>query len=113
MPEVESQQLYKQVAAPAKLLTELLKIYNSGTAKYSGEEYDILDQKLQLFYDCCTKIRLSQEHYCTAYSAMLTGRASDFYYDKLLGRSYDFGTIVTLTREHFETEENRQRYLSE
>jgi hypothetical protein len=122
VPEVGSKQLYEQVVipdqaeastTPAKLLTELLKIYNSGTAKYSGEEYDILDQKLQVFYDCCTKIGLSQEHYCTAYSAMLTGRASDFYYDKLSGRSYDFGTMVRLTREHFETEENRQKYLSE
>ena len=41
------------------------------------------------------------------YSAMLIGRASDFYYDKLLGRGYDFETMVILTQEHFEIEENR------
>ena len=44
--------------APTKLLIELLKIYNLGTTKYSGEEYDIIDQKLQVFYDYCTKIGL-------------------------------------------------------
>lgn len=44
--------------APAKLLIELLKIYNLGTTKYSGEEYDILDQKLRVFYDYCMKIGL-------------------------------------------------------
>jgi hypothetical protein len=44
---------------------------------------------------------------------MLIGRASDFYYNKLLGRGYDFETMVILTQEHFETEENRQKYLSE
>jgi hypothetical protein len=97
---------------PTKLLIELLKIYNSRTAKYSGEEYDILDQKLRVFYDYCTKIGLCQKHYHTVYSAILIRRASDFYYNKLLGRGYDFETMVILTQEHFETEENHQKYLS-
>ena len=34
---------------PSKLLTDLMKIYNSDERKYSGEEYDILDVKLQVF----------------------------------------------------------------
>ena len=46
---------------PAKLLTELLKVYNSESMKYGGEEYDILDQKLQVFYDSCKKIGISQD----------------------------------------------------
>jgi hypothetical protein len=103
----------KASTALAKLLIELLKIYNSGTAKYSSKEYNILDQKLRVFYNCCIKIGLHQEHYCTAYSAMLIGRASDFYYNKLSGCGYDFETMVILTQEHFETEENHQKYLSE
>ena len=31
---------------PAKLLTDLIKIYNSNNKKYGGEEYDILNIKL-------------------------------------------------------------------
>ena len=98
---------------PAKLLTELLKVYNSEAMKYGSEEYDILDQKLQVFYDCCNKIGISQDHYHAAFSTMLKGRASNFYYDKLSGRGYDFNTLVSMTRTHFETEEKRQKYLSE
>jgi hypothetical protein len=44
---------------------------------------------------------------------MLKDKASDFYYDKIAGRSYDFRTMVDLIRSYFETEENRQKYLSE
>jgi len=97
----------------AKLLTDLMKIYNNDDKKYGGEEYDILDVKLQVFYDCCSKIGLSDTQYYSAFSIMLKGRASNFYYDKLSGRSYDFQTMINLTRAHFETEENHQKYLSE
>ncbi len=98
---------------PSKLLTDLMKIYNSDERKYSGEEYDILDVKLQVFYDCCSKIGIPETHYHAAFSVMLKGRASNFYYDKIAGRSFDFKTMVNMTKTHFETEENHQKYLSE
>jgi hypothetical protein len=44
---------------------------------------------------------------------MFKDKASDFYYDKITGRSYDFRTMVNLIRTHFKTEESRQKYLSE
>jgi len=98
----------------AKLLTDLMKIYNDDDdKKYGGEEYDILDVKLQVFYDCCSKIGLPDTQYYSAFSIMLKGRASNFYYDKLSGRSYDFQTMINLTKAHFETEENHQKCLSE
>jgi hypothetical protein len=90
-----------------------MKIYSNDDKKYGGEEYDILDVKLQVFYDCCSKIGLPDTQYYSAFSIMLKGRASNFYYDKLSGRSYDFQTMVNFTKAHFETEENHQKYLSE
>jgi len=44
---------------------------------------------------------------------MLKDKASNFYYDKITGRSYDFRIIVDLIRTHFETKESRQKYLLE
>ena len=35
-----------------------MKIYTNDDHKYGGEEYDILDDKLQVFYNYCTKIGL-------------------------------------------------------
>ena len=90
-----------------------MKVYNDDTKKYSGEMYDILDIKLQVFYDYCAKVGLPEEQYSKAFSIMLKDRASTFYYDKITGRTYDFSTMVAMVKTHFETEENRQLYMSE
>jgi hypothetical protein len=90
-----------------------MKIYNNNNKKYGREEYNILNIKLQIFYDYCLKIRLSKAQYHYAYSAMLKRRASFFYYDKIVGRIYDFQTMVAITRTYFKTEENYQKYLFE
>ena len=48
-----------------------------------------------------------------AFPIMLKDWASDFYYDKITERSYDFITMVQMVKTYFETEENRQLYMSE
>jgi hypothetical protein len=67
-----------------------MKIYNNNDKKYGGEEYNILNIKLQIFYNYCLKIRLLKEQYYHVYLAMLKGHASFFYYNKIIGRMYDF-----------------------
>ena len=42
---------------------------------------------------------------------MLKGQVSNFYYNKLFRRLYDFLTIVNFIKAHFKTEENHQKYL--
>ena len=44
---------------------------------------------------------------------MLKDKVSDFYYDKITRRSYDFRTIIDFIRSYFKTEKNRQKYLLE
>ena len=44
---------------------------------------------------------------------MLKDWASDFYYNKITGRSYNFIIIVQIVKIYFKTEENRQLYISE
>jgi len=44
---------------------------------------------------------------------MLRGRASTFYYNHLVGKGYDFDRIIYKLRCYFETEENKQQYISE
>jgi hypothetical protein len=44
---------------------------------------------------------------------MLKGRASTFYYDRLAGKGNDFNRMIYESRCHFETEENKQQYMSE
>jgi hypothetical protein len=44
---------------------------------------------------------------------MLKERVSNFYYNKLSGRLYNFQTMINLMKAHFKTEENHQKYLLE
>jgi hypothetical protein len=66
-----------------------------------------------VFYDNCRKVGLKENQYQDAYSAMLKGNASDFYYDSIIGKTTDFETMIAITKAHFETKENRQMYLTE
>jgi hypothetical protein len=66
-----------------------------------------------VFFDYYKKIGLKEAQFHLAFSIMLKDKASDFYYDKITGRSYDFRTMIDFMRSYFETEENRQKYLSE
>jgi hypothetical protein len=96
----------------SKLLTELTKLYSDQEKKFGGELYDILNSKLRI-YDCCQKVGLEPDQYHNAYSIMLKGRASVFCYDRLAGKGYDFNRMIYESRCHFETEENKQQYMSE
>ncbi|OCK88187.1 uncharacterized protein K441DRAFT_590308, partial [Cenococcum geophilum 1.58] len=49
--------------------------------------------------------------YYNAYSIMLKGRASTFYYNYLVGKGYDFNRIIYKIRCYFEIEENKQQYI--
>ncbi|RKF77456.1 integrase and RNaseH domain-containing protein [Golovinomyces cichoracearum] len=95
-----------------KLLTDLMKIYSQDDKKYGGEFFDFLDVKLQEFYDCCAKIGLTGAYH-HAFSIMLKGRARSYYYSMIARKSYYLTTMVNLMRTHFETDENRQMYISE
>ena len=83
-----------------------MKIYKEDR-KYSGEEYDVLSVKLQIFFDLCTKVGIEEDCFHLAFSTMLRGKAADFYYDKIAGRSYDFFKIIEIIFSYFETEESR------
>ena len=72
------------------MLTELMKLYSDQEKKFSGELYNILNSKLCIFYNCYQKVRLEPDQYYNAYSIMLKGRASTFYYNCLVGKGYKF-----------------------
>jgi hypothetical protein len=91
----------------------LIKIYNNDKKKFTEEIYDILDIKLRVFYNYYIKVGLPDIQYHNAFSVMLKGRAATFYYNNLFNKGYGFKNIILKIKIHFETEENRQLYLSE
>ena len=55
-----------------KLLVKLAKLYND-EMKFTGEIYDILDVKLQIFYNCSRKVRILKDQLYEAFAVMLRG----------------------------------------
>jgi hypothetical protein len=66
-----------------------------------------------VFFDYYIKVGLADNQFHLAFSIMLKGQASAFYYNKISRRLYDFTTIVKITKTYFEIEERRQKYLIE
>jgi hypothetical protein len=95
----------------AKQLADLKKGFLD-SEKYEGKLFDILDFKIRIFLDNCRKVGLPASELSNAYSIMLKGKASEFYHNYISGKGYDIDKMVKLTREHFETETNRQEYLT-
>jgi hypothetical protein len=75
--------------------------------------YDILNIKLRVFYNYYAKVGLLNIQYHNAFLIMLKGRAATFYYNNLSSKDYNFKNIIIKTKIYFETEKNRQLYLSE
>jgi hypothetical protein len=98
---------------PSREVTNLIKIYQDKEKKFEGELYNTLGAKLQVFQDCCNKVGIIRYQYHYVFSVMLKGRAATFYYDYITSKRHDFDTMLQLTRTHFETDKNRQLYMSE
>jgi hypothetical protein len=71
-----------------------MKFYTNNNKKYRGEAYNILNTKLQVFYNYCIIVRVPEEQYHIAFLIMLKNQASNFYYNKIMGRLYNFITII-------------------
>ncbi len=97
----------------AKYIINLSKLYTEDRMKYSGEEYDILNVKLDIFHDLCKTLGIPERCYTIVFKAMLRKQAQEFYYDKLVGRGYTIRTMIEMLQTQFETDERRQKYLTE
>ena len=73
----------------AKSLVDLMKLYHNDNEKYGCAD-DILNKKLLRFYERCEILQISKSDYHKVFHVILKGRASDFYFDSISGRGFDF-----------------------
>ena len=90
-----------------------MKLYLDQEKKFGKELYDVLNLKLCIFYNYCQKVGIESDQYYNAYSVMLKGQDNTFYYDRLVGKKYDFDRMIYELRYYFEIEKNKQQYMSE
>ena len=76
---------------------------------YSGELYDILDDKVRLFFSFCENANIQPNQFNTVFLQILKGRAQRFYVDNNL-RALTFADAYLTLKEHFDTEVNHATY---
>ena len=72
-----------------------------------------MEENSTIFYDLCQKYRLPDDKLELGFSTMLKGKALDYYFERIDRQIDNFIDMVASLRTHFETEETRQRYLTE
>ncbi|KAM4061611.1 reverse transcriptase (RNA-dependent DNA polymerase) [Hirsutella rhossiliensis] len=79
---------------------------------YTGEPYDLLDDKLRIFMSICYNIQVKPDQFHALFPRILTGRAQTYYIDHINWTS-TFRKAYDSIKQHFDTEVNHVHYYTE
>ncbi|KAM4064076.1 hypothetical protein HRG_012590 [Hirsutella rhossiliensis] len=79
---------------------------------YTGEPYDLLDDKLRIFMSICYNIQVKPDQFHALFPRILTGRAQTYYIDHVNWTS-TFRKAYDSIKQHFDTEVNHVHYYTE
>ncbi|KAF4470049.1 hypothetical protein FALBO_3049, partial [Fusarium albosuccineum] len=93
---------------PATILTQFVKIWRK-EMNYTGEAYDILDEKIRYFLNICSTIGIKETQFHAAFTNILDKKALE-YYSYYMQPDMTFAEMYWALRDHFDTEVNREHY---
>ncbi|KAM4065707.1 hypothetical protein HRG_012906 [Hirsutella rhossiliensis] len=79
---------------------------------YTGEPYDLLDEKLRIFMSICYNIQVKPSQFHALFPRILAGRAQTFYIDKIEWTT-TFRKAYDSIKQHFDTEVNHVHYYTD
>lgn len=89
---------------PAKA-TQFIKTFDK-EKKYTGEPYDLLDDKMRILFNICYHAEITPEQFHAIFPRILTGRAE-------VEGSDDFVTVYVKIKNHFDTNVNHNQYYTD
>lgn len=95
-------------AIDRQIVAHFSKIWQS-TNNYTGESYDVLDDKAILFQRICQTQGITPEQFHAVFPMTLAGRAMDYYIHHIPSGS-TFSEMYHLLKHHFDTEVNHAQY---
>ncbi|KJZ69538.1 hypothetical protein HIM_11080 [Hirsutella minnesotensis 3608] len=78
---------------------------------YTGEPYDLLDDKLRIFMSICYNIQVKPSQFHALFPRILTGRAEMFYVEEIKWTT-TFRKAYDSIKQHFDTEVNHIHYYT-
>lgn len=80
--------------------------------KYTGEPYDLLDDKMKMFFNICYHAEIQPSQFHAVFPRMLKGRAETYYLHFVL-RTDTFATAYLKVKTHFDTDLNHEHYYTD
>lgn len=81
--------------------------------KYTGKPYDLLDDKLKIFYSICYHADIGPGQFHAVFPRILDGRAEEYYLHFVDQRMDTFLTAYTKLKNHFDTDVNHSHYYTD
>ncbi|KJZ68969.1 hypothetical protein HIM_11642 [Hirsutella minnesotensis 3608] len=79
---------------------------------YTGEPYDLLDDKLRIFMSICYNIQVKPSQFHALFPRILAGRAQTFYIDEIKWTT-TFRKAYDSIKQHFDTDVNHVHYYTD
>ncbi|KJZ75136.1 hypothetical protein HIM_05622 [Hirsutella minnesotensis 3608] len=92
-------------------LALFLKIWNKEDS-YSGQPYDLLDDKIRTFLSVCYTAQVSENQFHAILPRILSDRAKTFY-DLHIDKKATFAAAYLRLKQHFDTGVNHEHYYTD
>ena len=93
---------------PATIVAQFVKIWDKNS-NYTGEAYDILDDKIRYFLDTCYTVAIKESQFYAVFSSILSGRAKDYFVYNV-NQNLTFAGMYNRMKTKFDTEVNKAQY---
>ena len=95
----------------SRKFTQFSKNWDS-KRKYTGDVYDLLDDKIKIFFGLCWRLDIQEEQFHAVFPAILTGRAETFY-TQVVERDDTFADAYTVIKNHFDHDVHHRHYYTD
>ncbi|EFQ90966.1 hypothetical protein PTT_12317 [Pyrenophora teres f. teres 0-1] len=95
----------------ANTITQFSKIWDN-SKKYTGDAYDLLDDKIKIFFSICWQVDIKEEEFYAVFPCILTGRAEMFYI-QIVERDDSFASAYMAIKNHFDHDVHHQHYYTD
>ncbi|KAF2744305.1 hypothetical protein M011DRAFT_470717, partial [Sporormia fimetaria CBS 119925] len=95
----------------ANTITQFSKIWDNNK-KYTGDAYDLLDDKIRIFFNICWQIDIQEGQFHAVFPRILTGRAEMFYI-QYVDRNDSFANAYMAIKNHFDHDVHHQHYYTD
>jgi len=95
----------------ANTITQFSKLWDNSN-KYTGNAYDLLDDKIKVFFSICWQVDIQEEQFYAVFPRTLTGRAETFYI-QVVERDDSFASAYMAIKNHFDHDVHHQHYYTD